>query len=68
MKYFIKIVLVILALSVPMSLSGSEMKKKPSNKKMKEMVMDQTKLGKNKLFFSKKYQKKLKSRAKKHRR
>ncbi len=67
MRALLKIFCVLLLFSLSLGATGSEVKKKPNFRKKKkmELVMDTTRLGKNKLFFSKKYQKKLKKRMKK---
>ena len=63
---FFKIFLSLLILFI---LAGSCAVSKKSNKKRKKKVLiETTHLGKNKKFFSKKYQKSLNSRAKKNRR
>lgn len=49
-------------------LAGSVDAKKPKKRKKKKALIETTHLGKNKKFFSKKYQKSLNSRAKKNRR
>ncbi len=69
MKYLVKISLAILIFVFLGSCSSSKQSYgsgKP--KKKKEIVFETTRLGKNKLFFSKKYQRTLQKRMKKKKR
>ncbi|HDJ32842.1 MAG TPA: hypothetical protein ENF21_01930 [Bacteroidetes bacterium] len=68
MKYFVKISLAILLLFFLGSCSSSRSYYGSKRPGKKEVTFETTRLGKNKLFFSRKYQKKLKKRMKKNRR
>jgi len=64
-KNLLKIIITILILFL---IGGMAEAKKPKKKKKRRALIETTQLGKNKLYFSKSYQKKLKHRTKKNRR
>jgi len=68
MRTFIKISLAILIISFLGSCSSSKGSYKTRKPRKKEIVIETTRLGKNKLFFSKEYQRKLKKRMNKKKR
>ncbi|MGC9472495.1 MAG: hypothetical protein ACP5D1_13245 [Bacteroidales bacterium] len=68
MKYFVKISLAILLLFFLGSCSSSRSYYGSRKPRKKDITIETTRLGKNKLFFSKEYQRKLKKRMKKNRR
>lgn len=67
MKYFVKISLAIFLLFFLGSCSSSRSYYRSRRPGKKEVTFETTRLGKNKLFFSKEYQRKLKRRMKKNR-
>lgn len=68
MRRIVNIFIIILIITFAASCgSSSSTRKNPYyKKKKKEFATETTKLGKNKMFFSKDYQRKLKKRAKKN--
>ncbi|HDR90293.1 MAG TPA: hypothetical protein ENN63_11800 [Bacteroidetes bacterium] len=68
MKYFVKISLAILLVFFLGSCGSSRSYYGSRRPGKKEVTFETTRLGKNKLFFSKEYQRKLKRRMKKGRR